>query len=189
MKCKVCQVETPRRIRCGALVCEACKRFFMRQKRQHPNGKGIKCKHGNDQCLKEVQEQKAKVTQRGWFWRGMCAACRFKKCVQVGMKYQRKQLAPNESKSLSSSSTSSVIVEDFAVDDGTQQELTPDVNNINYQWLFDFSEQMKRQQLQQAQQQEKIQVQYKVLVTLLANQYLSQYLNEIVQGSMKLNSH
>ena len=184
MKCKVCQVETVQRIRCAALVCEACKRFFMRQKRQHPNGKGIKCKHGNDQCLKEVQEQKAKVTQRGWLWRGLCPACRFKKCVQVGMKYQGKQLAPNDSKSLSSSSTSSVIVEDFAV----QHELAQDVNN-KYSWLFDFSEQMKRQQLQQAQQQEKIQVQYKVLVTLLANQYLSQYLNGIVQGSMKLNSH
>ena len=176
MKCKVCQVETPRRIRCGALVFEACKRFFMRLKRQHPNGEGIKCKHGNDQCLKEVQD-KSKVTQRGWFWRGMCTACRFKKCVQVGMKYQRKQLAPNETKSLSSSSTSSVIVEDFAVDHGGHQELTLGVNNINYQWLFDFSEQMKRQQ--QIQQEQEQQRQRQILITLLANQYLSQHLNKI----------
>ena len=176
MKCKVCKVETPRRIRCGALVCEACKRFFMRQKRQHPSGNGNKCKLGNDQCLKEVQD-KIKVTQRGWLWRGLCPACRFKKCVQVGMKYQGKQLAPNDSKSMSSSSTSSVIVDGFAVDDGTQQELTPNVNNINYQWLFDFSEQMKRQQ--QIQQEQEQQRQCQILITLLANQYLSQYLNEM----------
>ena len=90
MKCKVCQVETPRRIRCGALVCEACKRFFMRQKRQHPNGEGIKCKHGKDKsCLKEDQGR-GKLTQRGWLWRGMCAACRYKKCIKVGMQYRGK---------------------------------------------------------------------------------------------------
>ena len=118
----------------------------------------------NDQCLKEEQDKNAKVTQRGWFWRGMCAACRFKKCVQVGMKYQRKQLAPIGSKSLSSSSTSSVMVEDWAFDHGGHQELTLDVDNINYQWLFDFSEQMKRQQ--QIQQEQEQQRQCQILITL-----------------------
>ena len=169
MKCKVCQVETARRIRCGALVCEACKRFFMRQKRLHLNGNGIKCKSGNDQCLKAKDSVKAKPTQRGWLWRDICAACRYKKCVQIGMKYNGKQIAPKDSKSLTE------MVQDFAVDGSgdIQQHFLPGFDN---NWLFVFSELMKKEQQQQQQEQQQRQQECQTLINLLTKKYLCQYL-------------
>ena len=147
MKCKVCQVETPQRIRCGALVCEACKRFFMRHKRQLPNGEGIKCKHGNDQCLKEVQERKAKVTQRGWLWRGLCPACRFKRCVQVGMQYRGKPnhelTKPSNPSSFTTQWQSDEPSPDYNGYEVSNDELEKSVAN-DYKWLIEFCEVMKR---------------------------------------------
>ena len=176
MKCKVCQVETPQRIRCGALVCEACKRFFMRQKRQHPNGEGIKCKHGN-QCLKETQD-KAKVTQRGWFWRGLCPACRFKKCIKIGMQYQDKKVASKVTNFIPpqvSSLTQHITIDSM---EETQVKYLP---NHNSTWLFDISERMKQElQIQQQLQQKQQECQF--LVYLFANEYLSQYLNQMDQS-------
>ena len=134
IKCKVCQVETARRIRCGALVCEACKRFFMRQKRQHPNGEGIKCKH-------------AKVTQRGWLWRGLCPACRFKKCVQVGMQYRGKPnhelTEPSNPSSFTTQWQSDEPSPDYNGYEVSNDELEKSVAN-DYKWLIEFCEVMKR---------------------------------------------
>ena len=181
MKCKVCQVETPRRIRCGALVCEACKRFFMRHKRQHPNGEGIKCKHGDYKCLKE-EENPSKLTQRGWLWRGLCAACRYKKCIKVGMQYRGKKNAIIAKESISSltlsgnstvsmngelgdpksSSTPTTTIVGDSVFTSNEKEIaeqfpataTTTTTTNNYGWLIEFCEQMKRKKEMEYQQQQ-----------------------------------
>ena len=165
MNCKVCKVATSRRIRCGALVCEACKRFFMRLKRQHPNGEGIKCKRGDDQCL---TEGKVKVTQKGCLWRGMCAACRFKKCVQVGMQYRGRSIPEptaashlafnsqwrSEHSPVESLSISNVSMGEDSVFENNNQDSFPSVAN-DYKWLIEFCEEMKRQkEMEHIQNQE-----------------------------------
>ena len=81
INCKVCQVETSRKIRCGALVCEACKRFYLRYRSIQ---KSLHCSDGIGRCLK-AQRNRPELTPKGVVWRHMCTACRFHKCLQVGM--------------------------------------------------------------------------------------------------------
>ena len=167
IKCKVCQVETARRIRCGALVCEACKRFFMRQKRQYPNGSGKKCNNRNGQCLKEVQDN-GKLTRRGWLWRGMCAACRYKKCIQVGMQY-REMPTTNSSVSVSPPLP---LNEQRSDEKGQEVQVSSSQSqSYDFKFLIDYYQLVLRGDTT-VQDQER-----QLLTTLLANHYLAQYLN------------
>ena len=79
--CKVCGVETTRKIRCGALVCDACKRFYLRYRSFRT---ALRCKNGSSRCLAESESQ-VELTQKGVVWRHMCTSCRFDKCIRVGM--------------------------------------------------------------------------------------------------------
>ena len=81
INCKVCQVETTRKIRCGALVCEACKLFYLRYRSIQKN---LRCSDGIGRCLK-AQRNRPELTSKGVVWRHMCTACRFHKCILVGM--------------------------------------------------------------------------------------------------------
>ena len=81
INCQVCHVETSRKIKCGALVCEACKRFYLRHRSVQNK---LQCRHGSGRCL-EVLGDQAELTAKGVVWRHMCGACRFKRCVDVGM--------------------------------------------------------------------------------------------------------
>ena len=79
IKCKVCQVQTSRKIRCGAFVCEACKRFYLRNRTIQNT---LECKYGSNRCLKH---NRVELTSKGVIWRHMCTSCRFQKCLDVGM--------------------------------------------------------------------------------------------------------
>ena len=95
INCKVCNVETTPRIKCGALVCEACKRFFIRHR---TITKPLHCHNGNGHCL-EIQGDQAELTPKGVVWRHMCTACRFQKCLRVGMTRGPREVVANNSTS------------------------------------------------------------------------------------------
>ena len=190
IKCKVCQVETPRRIRCGAFVCEACKRFFIRHQRRQIIGHGLKCKHGIDECLKETQDEAKVTSEKGWLWRGICAACRFKKCFQVGMQYRQKSISTTSTRESPWKSISQYESESFStVTNADKEEMSPEIQNcsnqlqnptptIDYSWLIEFCEQKKREkELEQIKHEQ----QNAFLSTLLANQYFSQCLNVLTE--------
>ena len=84
MNCKVCGVETSRKIRCAALVCEACKRFFIRHRAMNCT---LRCEKGDNQCLAGDQTPGStlRMSEKGIVWRNICAACRFEKCISIGM--------------------------------------------------------------------------------------------------------
>ena len=81
VSCQVCGVETSRRIRCSAFVCEACKRFFMRHRSMATMT--LRCENGDNQCI--ARESKLKMSEKGIIWRNLCPACRFAKCISIGM--------------------------------------------------------------------------------------------------------
>ena len=84
MSCKVCGVRTGRRIRSSAIVCEACKRFFTRHRTLDST---LRCEKGDNQCLAggEADGRNLSTSKKGVIWRNICAACRFAKCISIGM--------------------------------------------------------------------------------------------------------
>ena len=81
--CKVCGVETIKRINSENQVCEACNRFYRRYKTT-TNGKqtNLLCKTGLYSCLNGPMAT-PEVSRKGLIWRNLCAACRFEKCKAV----------------------------------------------------------------------------------------------------------
>ena len=81
--CKVCGVETIKRINSENQVCEACNRFYRRYKTT-TNGKqtNLLCKTGLNSCLNGPMVT-PEVSRKGLIWRNLCAACRFEKCKAV----------------------------------------------------------------------------------------------------------
>ena len=155
IRCKVCQVETERRIRCGALVCEACKRFFMRHRRLDAKSALI-CRNGSGQCLENSHFQ-SRITRRGWVWRDLCAGCRFEKCLKVGM--GRSASVPN-----------TMAMDN--VEPNKQPQSIP-APSFNYNLVLEICEQMKREkQIEHLQQQQ--QQQEQLIALILANQFLNQ---------------
>ncbi|CAF1365057.1 unnamed protein product [Rotaria sordida] len=58
---------------CGAITCEACKKFFLRSISTYDGKKKYKCQ----------KELRCSITKRS---RTQCQYCRFQKCISVGMK-------------------------------------------------------------------------------------------------------
>ena len=67
--CRVCS-EPSSGLHCGAVTCEACKKFFLRS----INGEDVKYK-----CLRNKECVIMRTT------RTQCQYCRFQKCKEVGM--------------------------------------------------------------------------------------------------------
>ena len=173
IKCKVCQVETDQRIRCGALVCEACKRFFMRRRRL--DNSGLSCRNGNDQCLKQAKIQ-SRLTQRGWIWRDLCAACRYQKCLQVGM--GRASSVPANTEAAPSPSVGG----DSVFDNSLVGPRAFPTTTFDYQRLFEICEQMKREKENEYLQHQQQQQQQQQNIAWLSNNFssiISDYLNAI----------
>ena len=143
VKCKVCQVETPPTIKCGALVCEACKRFYLRNRSNHSM---LKCRNGH--CLEIQDSNKVEMMPKGVVWRHMCAACRFKKCLQVGM-----DGTGDQASSLQSSSCSTVETHDNNNNNNNnkkgcnQPQQQMDANAIEIMRLVEICHSLEPQQL------------------------------------------
>ena len=76
--CKVCNVETAQRTNCGVKgVCFACKRFFIRHRRQKEL---LKCDEIPELCSLSSFKQINNVQVRNF-----CPRCRLDRCFKVGM--------------------------------------------------------------------------------------------------------
>ena len=135
VKCKVCQVETPPTIKCGALVCEACIRFYLRNRSNHSM---LKCRNGH--CLEIQGNNKVEMMPKGVVWRHMCTACRFQKCLQVGMGGRGDQAS-----SLQSSSCSTVETNNKFSCDQPQQQM--DAETAEIMRLIEICHSLEPQQL------------------------------------------
>lgn len=76
--CRVCGETNSAGWHCGTITCEACKKFFLRNAKSEYLE--FKCVRSNSSCV---------ITKST---RTNCAYCRFKKCIQVGMKQNGKIL-------------------------------------------------------------------------------------------------
>ena len=79
--CRVCHQKTTNRIRCGVLACEACKKFFQRNK---DHASTLRCVTGTSDCT--LSSGKAALTVSGAVWRLVCPRCRIDKCFKIGMR-------------------------------------------------------------------------------------------------------
>ena len=98
--CLVCGHETERVIRMGAMVCMACKIFYLRHYRRQD---GFVCENGDNLC----QVEKTERVTSGKMWRFTCKKCRFEKCLNVGM---RKKKAMKSSLSSAITEPSTILV-------------------------------------------------------------------------------
>ncbi|CAF1619620.1 unnamed protein product, partial [Didymodactylos carnosus] len=68
--CQVCS-EQSSGWHCGAVTCEACKKFFLRS---------VNEEHLKYKCIRDKRCQVTRST------RTQCQYCRYQKCIEVGMK-------------------------------------------------------------------------------------------------------
>jgi hypothetical protein len=71
--CRVCGETNSASWHCGTITCEACKKFFLRNVNGYESAK-LECVRNNE-CV---------ITRQT---RTDCPHCRFKKCIQIGMKH------------------------------------------------------------------------------------------------------
>ncbi|CAF0869323.1 unnamed protein product, partial [Didymodactylos carnosus] len=79
-QCQIC-CDTASGWHCGAITCEACKKFFLRSITTGDGRKKYKCQR--DQCCL--------INKRS---RTQCQFCRFQKCLKAGMKPHDEHISP-----------------------------------------------------------------------------------------------
>ena len=125
MNCNICGVTTSGKIRCRSSVCEACKRFFVRHQNMEVN---LECEKGDNQCLSGNQVQ-MRISEKGYIWRNLCAACRFQKCIDMGMNYSgRKNCSlslPSINNATSASTSTATVNKAFQQQQQQQQQQPP----------------------------------------------------------------
>ena len=77
--CQVCD-NTAAGFHCGAFVCEACKKFYLRAMKQ--NNRAMLCCKAGDARLGNPTQGGCQVSGLS---RTSCAFCRLQKCLSIGM--------------------------------------------------------------------------------------------------------
>ena len=166
VNCRVCNVETSRRIRCGVLVCEACKRFYLRHRALKDS---LKCRDGRWQCLKNDWHQ-AQMTQSGTVWRHMCAACRFAKCSNIGMG-EPARVGSVSCSIIPATRPSDTQLPETRFDYGPFFEMCQRIEQMKQM------EENRRRRQQQQQQQQQQEAGGELFNNLIVNYFLNHFLN------------
>ena len=125
--CSVCSYPSDGKVRCGAVVCSACKTFFIRIKRI--GSQSLKCSRGTNDCKLVSNFNNSGIDGRKI--RQICPKCRYAKCLNVKMIYGREK---NEVKSPPTSvtppSTLANTNQDLSAADDLENRLAIGFNNL-----------------------------------------------------------